>query len=858
MIRFIWRLGSIALCAALGWSIFSLSAAAETSDGAITVNATIQNSSSGGGCSGSNCNNNNPPADNAPVISNVAVNTTPTTAAITWQASDDKGIASSVFVYGPTASYGNSGAITGSYRVDLSSLQSNAVYFYKISVTDTGNHLTESAGSFKTPGGADVTPPTISQVSVIVTDQSAVISWKTNENADSQASYGVTANYGRTALDASLTTDHQLTLPNLLPDKLYHYRLVSTDVSGNAASATDAVFTTRKSDNLPPPPVAEICDNRLDDDNDAEVDCADSDCLAFSGCSSPPLSEPPLPLPSPPPAEPVGSIQSPRLAVEQLLFFTAGRRLRLVQRGQVVTGLAGYQLTVAVPAAGFSSTPEQIFFTVGGQSQSLNFDAVGNVYTANSAFPGLGRHQALLEVRYANRASDQIIIILESLPLGDVLAGGQRLAGVSVALYQESGERVRLENFGESNPIVTNANGNYGWMLPNGRYKISAEKSGYYRYDSPALAIENNLLNLSLTLVAKPPALLENINPKDPLGRQLQQFSSNLGKNINSAAERASLAIKNIQLRAADPEVQKKAGRVVAPATVGAVAVGTLALVSWADILPLLRLLFLQPLMLLGLRRRHGWGQVYNALNKLPVDLTTLRLLQADTGQVVQTKVTDQQGRYAFVAAPGRYRIEAVKNNLHFPSTLLSDFKDDGRRTDIYHGEIINVTEQDAVITVNIPLDPLGETKPPARLRRQQISRLAQLALSWAGLIITLVSFYLSPRWYVAGLLAIHLALFAIFRRLAVPAKIKSWGIVYDSGTNNPLGKVVARLFNSQFNKLVATQVTDGRGRYYFLAGDDAYYVTYERSPYQPHKTEIIDLHGKESETISLDVKLNR
>ena len=69
---------------------------------------------------------------------------------------------------------------------------------------------------------------------------------------------------------------------------------------------------------------------------------------------------------------------------------------------------------------------------------------------------------------------------------------------------------------------------------------------------------------------------------------------------------------------------------------------------------------------------------------------------------------------------------------------------------------------------------------------------------------------------------------------------------------------MVARLFSSQFNKLVSTQVTDRRGRYYFLAGDNQFYVTYERAKYQTQKSEIIDLSGKEAETIAVNVGLNK
>jgi hypothetical protein len=100
--------------------------------------------------------------------------------------------------------------------------------------------------------------------------------------------------------------------------------------------------------------------------------------------------------------------------------------------------------------------------------------------------------------------------------------------------------------------------------------------------------------------------------------------------------------------------------------------------------------------------------------------------------------------------------------------------------------------------------------------------------------------------------------LFLLFRRLAVPPKPKGWGIVYDAQTQKPLARTVARLFNTQYNKLVATQVTDDRGRYYFLAGDSNYQIRFERKEYLPTTTEPINLVGKETESIDVQVGLKK
>ncbi len=306
------------------------------------------------------------------------------------------------------------------------------------------------------------------------------------------------------------------------------------------------------------------------------------------------------------------------------------------------------------------------------------------------------------------------------------------------------------------------------------------------------------------------------------------------------------------------PEIKQAAGGPVPAGVVTITALGIAYALSWSDVLSLLRYLFLQPVIVLGKKRRRGWGQVYNALSKMPIDLATVRLLDPATKRVVQTRVTDRLGRYAFFARPGTYQIEVIKNNHTFPSILLSGFDEDGRRADIYHGEPLRVTEQEAVITANIPLDPMGETKKPRRLSVQRFLRTTQIILAWSGLTLTGISYIISPTWYVLGLFGLHALLLLVFKRLALPAAVKSWGVVYDATSKTPVQRAVVRLFNQQFNKLVETQITDNRGRYYFLAADARYFVTFEHPSYQLAQSNNVDISGKEEATISLDISLSR
>ncbi len=96
---------------------------------------------------------------------------------------------------------------------------------------------------------SDTTAPVISAISTSdITSSTTSIAWTTNEKSDTQIEYGITTSYGKnTTLSSTLATSHLQTLSNLTPNTLYHYRVKSSDASGNETISTDQTFTTLNS-----------------------------------------------------------------------------------------------------------------------------------------------------------------------------------------------------------------------------------------------------------------------------------------------------------------------------------------------------------------------------------------------------------------------------------------------------------------------------------------------------------------------------------------------------------------------------------------------------------------------------------
>ncbi len=802
-----------------------------------------------------------PPDVTAPVISNVAAVPGVTTSSISWQTNEQ---ADSQVNYGITVAYGSTVSDTNqtlSHTLSLSSFLPNTTYHYRvISVDSSGNSANSSDQTFTTLKD-NVAPPDVSNLQLtadagaislswtnpdvnVITDFTGVVVVRKVGSPSANVSDGATVYSG---------TGQSFVDSNVVANTNYFYTVFSVDTSVNYSSGA---YTNGQLVVVTPPPPEPA-----------------------------PTPEPsPTPEPAPTPGPSVGSVGSVvtttivtttseiptptvpsflKIEASAFVFLTGNNRIRLIpDANRTITGLAYFPLTVELPKKNLAALPIRLSLKFNGNEQhQMAYNSATETYVSTVTFGSQGLHRLHVEMDYGAGQLDTLDFTVNALNYGFVNDNSGALKDVQIFLFHDGGARFEADVFGETNPIFTEDGGSFGWMVPNGRYFIVANKENYYERKFPIFSVENNTVNPNIFLIKKPPSLAEAIDPNASIGKNVANVAGNLAVKTKVRVEQTVQSIvdtaKVVEEVKKNPEV-KKTARVAAPTAVSVVAVSTVTLVSWADVVSLLRFLFLQPLMLLGLKRRSGWGQVYNALNKLPVDLATIRLVHAETGRILQSKVSDKKGRYAFVVDPGSYRLEVSKTNLVFPSALLKDLKSDGRRIDIYHGENIIVTAEDAMITANIPLDPAGEFRKPIRIVLEKIGRRLQAVLSWVGLLVTIASLYISPKWYVWLLLILHVGISLGFKRIAKPPKIKSWGIVYDAGSRKPLPKTVARLFSSQFNKLVATQITDSKGRYYFLAGDNHYYVTYDHPEYQARRTEVINLEGKEAEPITVNVGMSK
>lgn len=777
-----------------------------------------------------------------PVISNVqAVNITDTGAVIQWNTDEP---ATSLVEYGTDASYGNTATAQGlvtSHNVPINGLAPGTTYHFRVISQDAyGN--TSVSGDYAFTTLQDSTPPGNVTLTATAGDAQVQLDWTIPLDPDYAGVRIVRKTDGYPTGPNDGTLIYQGTGTSFLDTSVvngttYYYGAYAYDFNGNFASGALASATPQ----APPQPPTPT-----------------------SPPPGPPPPQPPPPGPPPPGAPPVpagpGVITGPPSpdATISVNLYGAGGTLPLAPGSDGWIGvLAGSNVLAEVPALSMNGTPGIVVFVVNGATYNLAYDPKTDSYRGKIPMPAApGTYQAKVQAVFTDgRLAERTLtlraqgggVVVEKSLVGPELP----IAGALVTLFvQQGGTWVPWNGaaYGQGNPIETGGNGGYVFEVSPGRYYAEVSKVGYEKAVTSPVFIDGNVFGLRVELIKIPPPVVSVISPTSTALENIVAVTQNLGEQAAYAAEKVSQFIES-------PEVQEAVETVIAPTVLVVTLLNVASFISLFNLLAFLQYLFTQPILLLGRRKRKRWGIAYNSLTKRPIDLVIVRLVHHETGLTVLTRVTDKQGRFAFDVKPGVYRIEAVKPGYVFPSQYVFGVKTDVDYVDVYHGEPLRAAEQ-AILTPNIPLDPIVAEETPRQVLLKKFLRRLQHAIALSGVAMSGAVLAISPSVPLAMLLVAQVAIYFMFRRLNLPAKPKNWGIVSASDSRRPVGRAIVRIFESKFNKLLETQLTDTAGRYAFLVRKNVYYITAEAPGFRPVRMPDIDLTRSEEGVIARNIAL--
>ena len=269
-------------------------------------------------------------------------------------------------------------------------------------------------------------------------------------------------------------------------------------------------------------------------------------------------------------------------------------------------------------------------------------------------------------------------------------------------------------------------------------------------------------------------------------------------------------------------------------------------LVSIGDAFLYISYLWSVLLEFLGLkRRRKPWGIVYNAQDKEPIPLVVVQLIDEESGQPVEQRVTDPYGRFGFLVKPGRYRIKPIHPHFSFPSKTSPE-KGDLRYADLYHGEEIGIEDPNTVLAVNIPMDPLAPelAAVPSRFPRLSFRRISFILLI-ASVLLQGLTVFIEPsakniRLFV-GYLTILIVMGFLLRRIR-----RTWGVVYDAQTKEELANAQVFVSSDEDPRFTSRKVTNELGRFYLLLPKGTYRLAVQYPGYQfPGPRESVGYKGE-------------
>ncbi|MBU0999694.1 hypothetical protein KKG24_05365, partial [Patescibacteria group bacterium] len=558
-----------------------------------------------------------------PQIFNVQViNITDTSAQVIWNTDEP---ADSLVDYGTSTNYGkavSAPSFITAHLLQLSNLKPNTLYHFFVTSKDQSNNQAVSGdATFIT--SPDLTPPSnVINFKAVGGDAVVHLSWIAPADPDYSGTRIVRRidKFPSGPTDGTLIYDGTL---QLVDDKAvtngttYYYGAFAYDTSLNFASGALA-SATPQGVILPAENTIPLCSNGIDDDGDTKVDCADSDCAAFQICKPPQLPTPEntnpscsngidddldgaidcadtecqaLPLcitkpPQPPPVPPTISTQpvpTPQGVIIEINphFYGADGTVELMPDQENKMGaLSGSAVYVYLPIADLGVEVEKAYIV--GSLYHMSLSKNGTAYEATITVPadGLYNIAVIAEIKGGGTAvaSRQFMIQEYGRVVEENLTGQskQGIAAAEVTLFVDQGGWVQWNAaiYAQSNPQLTNSDGYYAFIVPNGRYYVQVKKDGYSNFVSVPVNVFHNVVNIKAGLVKVPPSLIEVVTTTEPTLEGL----GNLAKNIS---DQVLFGLTTMRAALQRPDVQDVVENTVSPALLA------ISLINLAAALPI-------------------------------------------------------------------------------------------------------------------------------------------------------------------------------------------------------------------------------------------------------------------------------
>lgn len=369
--------------------------------------------------------------------------------------------------------------------------------------------------------------------------------------------------------------------------------------------------------------------------------------------------------------------------------------------------------------------------------------------------------------------------------------------------------------------------------------------------------------DVSSFLITKPkvePPIVQPPTDEEKEKTWFQKLVDSVGDTVKATGENID-AFLDDNLGKLSPELRST---IAIGALAGNIVAGMNVILSIIGSIPyFLTQLSIAFLSLLGFRKKGVLsGYVYDSLTKDPIGQAIVRVF-SDAKKLVWTDVTDVKGRYKTPELEdGKYYINVTARNYEYPSQVVlggTDFP----LENVYHGALFTVSNGKTP-DFSIPLDSNEATraqiaKERVLSRTKWLWKILHFVLFTVGLTFSLYALKTNPVWWNYLILFLYIPSLILLLILLMGKRDK-FGIVRDDE-----GKVVkditVYLSDSEFDKVVATRVTDEKGRYRFLVDPGLYTLSIASSEYvlvNSDKYQNLRVMSKASEILCPDLVIKK
>lgn len=222
-------------------------------------------------------------------------------------------------------------------------------------------------------------------------------------------------------------------------------------------------------------------------------------------------------------------------------------------------------------------------------------------------------------------------------------------------------------------------------------------------------------------------------------------------------------------------------------------------------------------------RKQKPWGVVYDSSTQMPVVFASCRLYRSGTNNLVEQMITDEQGRYGFLAEPGSYRLEIAQSGF---VKYTKEYRVDA--VDAPHFQDVELQPLSLVAASRLG----GEIPFPLEQLRNFMRKLAPLLFA-TGFVLSIVSVAFVPKLFNILIFAVYLTIIFIYLYPSFRQKGAEHSEVIDSETKLRLPYVIIKVFDPKDNQLVDVRTSNSNGRFDFWVKPGEYILTASKPGYR-------------------------